>query len=145
MASENARLQMGQVERLLIVEDQRDDQLRASEIARAIGIGIIEARSSCAAARSLIEQGLRGEVSLPGAIVLDLDLGYESGHEFLRFWYTTPGASKIPLIVWSRLGGDHKQICEAFKINGFVSKHDGMEVLREALMALGSAASNKRR
>ena len=96
---------MAQIERLLIVEDQRDDQLRASEIARAIGIGIIEARSSCAAARSLIEQGLRGEVSLPGAIVLDLDLGYESGHEFLRFWYMTPGASKIPLIVWSRLGG----------------------------------------
>ncbi|MGA7107232.1 MAG: hypothetical protein WBV28_06865 [Terracidiphilus sp.] len=44
---------------------------------------------SVALAIESIEQGLRDERPLPDAIVLDLNLGYESGYKILRHWRTT--------------------------------------------------------
>jgi DNA-binding response OmpR family regulator len=108
----------------------------AAETARDLDIFTVEEMTSLGSARTHLEKCLRGDLSLPDAIILDLDLGYESGHELLRFWHTNARLSTIPLIVWSRLGKDHQAVCEAFKITAFVSKYDGVLALRLAIQSL---------
>jgi CheY-like chemotaxis protein len=129
---------MRKIERLLVVEDDPKDMLQAAETARGLGIGTIEGKTTSESARARLEKGLRGELSLPDAIVLDLDLGMETGHDLLRFWYMDHRLSSIPLIVWSWLGEDHQVVCEAFKVKAFVSKHDGIFALRQTLETLAS-------
>jgi DNA-binding response OmpR family regulator len=121
---------------LLLVEDQPSDLKIATSTARAAGISVVEAQTSLLGARSFLERGLRGEIPLPDGIVLDLDLGYESGFELLRFWHSTPRLSSIPLLVWSILGQEQREICSLFKVSEFVSKWEGMTAFREALERL---------
>ncbi|MGA9673449.1 MAG: hypothetical protein WBQ94_29935, partial [Terracidiphilus sp.] len=72
----------------------------------------------------------------PDGIVLDLNLGYESGYELLRFWHRTPELSKIPVIVWSVLGDEQREMCKLFNVKHFVAKWEGEEAFREALASI---------
>jgi len=126
---------MTRLKRLLVVEDQPQEIQLAASAAKSIGISEVEARTSIRAARDYLEAGLRGEIDLPDGIVLDLDLGYESGYELLRYWHSTPGLSEIPVIVWSILG-EQAEMCRLFKVNSFVGKWEGAEAFREALSKL---------
>ena len=128
--------------RLLVVENEPKDLKLAAETARQAGISDVEARTNVHAARSFLEKGLRGEASLPDGIVLDLDMGYESGYELLRLWHSTPRLASIPVLVWSVLGSEQRDICELFKVNAFVSKGEGPAALREALEKLDSASKS---
>jgi CheY-like chemotaxis protein len=118
---------------LLVVEDQPSDLKIAAEAARLAGVSEVHSQTTLRGAREFLEKGLRGDVPLPDGIVLDLDLGYESGFELLRFWHSTPRLNSIPVLVWTILGQEQREICGLFKVNQFVSKWEGMEVLREAL------------
>jgi CheY-like chemotaxis protein len=128
------------VTRLLLVEDQPNDLHIAAETARSVGIAEIEARTSLQDARVYLEKGLQGETPLPDGIVLDLDLGYESGYELLRFWHSTPGLAKIPMVIWTLLGEEQREICNLFKVNAYVSKWEGIKAFRDALAALDSTS-----
>jgi CheY-like chemotaxis protein len=127
---------MEPLKRLLVVENTPKDLKLAAKMAQEIGISEIEARTSLEAARTYLEKGLSEESLLPDGILLDLDLGYENGYELLRFWHSTPQLSKIPLIVWSILGGQQEAMCNLFKVRRFVGKWQGVEALREALVEL---------
>jgi CheY-like chemotaxis protein len=127
--------------RLLVVEDQPGDLRIATEAGKLSGYSQIEAKSTVGAARVYLERGLEEGQPLPDAIILDLDLGYESGFELLRFWHGRPRLSQIPLIVWTVLGDDQREICRLFKVTAYISKLDGVTVLREALSGLTRAAS----
>lgn len=129
------------MKRLLVIEDQPNDLQIAAEAARSVGFENIEARTSAQAAMRHLERGIAQEVPLPHAIILDLDLGYESGYELLRFWHSTPAIRNITLVVWSLLGEEQRQICNLFKVNGYVSKWEGIAALRGAL-AEATAGSN---
>lgn len=129
------------LKRLLLVEDDPKDLRLAVEVARQLGITEIEARNSLDAARSYLDKGLHGECALPEGIILDLDLGYESGYELIRLWHSTPGLHAIPLIVWSVLGDEQRDICSLFNVTCFVAKWEGETALREALRTLQPAAS----
>jgi CheY-like chemotaxis protein len=118
--------------RILLVEDQPNDLQIAAQTARDAGITEIEARTSAQAAINYLEKCLLG-APRPECIVLDLDLGYESGYELLRFWHSTPELKKIPMIVWTLLGEEQREICNLFKIDAYVSKWEGVSALREAL------------
>ncbi len=118
---------------LLLVEDQPKDLKIAAETARSAGINELKALASSEAAITYLRKGLCAEQPLPDGIVLDLDLGYESGHELLRFWHSTPELRKIPLIVWTHLGEDQREICNLFNVNCYVSKWEGIAPFREAL------------
>ena len=122
---------------LLLIDDQSKDLVAAMEVAQSLNIEDILTKDSVPGARAHLEKGLRGEVPLPDAIVLDLDLGMDSGFELLRFWHSTPELSKISMIVWSVVE-EQRGICELFKINSFVSKWEGPAALREALAQLVS-------
>ena len=118
---------------LLVVEDQPSDIKVAVDAARSAGIPVIESHTTLRGAQEYLEKGLRGEIPLPDGIVLDLDLGHESGFELLRFWHSTPRIKAIPMLVWSILGQEQKEICGLFKVTGFVSKWEGATAFREAL------------
>jgi CheY-like chemotaxis protein len=124
---------MGPLKRLLLVENEPKDLKFAAETARSIGIPEVEARTSLESARRYLEKGLNGEGPLPDGIVVDLDLGYESGYELLRYWHSTPGLSKIPVIVWSVLGDEQRAMCNLFKVRQYVAKWEGEAAFRAAL------------
>ncbi len=132
---------MTSTKRLLVVEDQPKDLQFAAETARSIGILDVEARSSVDAARAYLDKGLSGETPLPDGIVLDLDLGYDSGYELLRYWHSTPRLSQIPVIVWSVLGDDQREMCNLFKVQRYVAKWEGAEAFRAALGSLEPTAN----
>jgi len=126
---------------VLIVEDQPNDLRIAVAAAHESGYSDVEARSSTTAAREFLEKALNVNGRLPDAIVLDLDLGYESGFELLRFWHSDPRLSKIAMIVWTVLGDQYREICEMFKVNGYLDKGAGIGPLRTALGGLAQLAS----
>ena len=122
---------------LLLIDDQSKDLISATNVAKSLGIQDIQTKESVSSARAHLEKGLKGDTPLPDAIVLDLDLGIDSGFELLRFWHSTPRLSSIPMIVWSVVE-EQRPICELFNINAFVSKWQGAAALREALAQLVS-------
>jgi len=125
----------------LLVEDELKDLKFASDTARSIGIEEIEARTTLQAARSYLDKALQDEVPLPDCIVLDLNLGYESGYELLRYWHSTPRLAQIPIIVWSILGDEQREMCKLFKVDSFVAKWEGAEAFRDALVKLQQSPS----
>ncbi len=127
--------------RLLVVEDQPNDLQIAAQTARLAGISDVEARTSIQAAISYLDKGLQQEIPLPSVIVLDLDLGYESGYELIRYWHSTPGLKHIPLIVWTILGEEQREICGLFRVSEYVSKWEGLPALREALKKVQRTAT----
>jgi CheY-like chemotaxis protein len=106
-------------------------------IAESLGIQDIQAKDTISGARAYLERGLKGETPLPDAIVLDLDLGVESGFELLRIWHSTPRLAGIPIMIWSVVE-EHRELCQLFKVNSFVSKWQGVGAFREALGQLVS-------
>jgi len=124
---------MSRLSRLLVVEDQPQDLKLAADAARSVGIAQVDTRSSIRASQTYLEKGLRGEGPLPDVIILDLDLGYESGYELLRYWHSTPSLAGIPVIVWSILGDKNEEICKLFKVSSFIGKWEGESAIREAL------------
>jgi CheY-like chemotaxis protein len=123
------------VKTLLLVDDRPNDLRIAADAAHDLGIPDVNAQTSITKARQYLERGLEGEVPLPDGIILDLDLGYESGFELLRFWHSTPRLASIPVIIWSVLDRE-REICNLFKVKSFVSKWEGPKALREALAQL---------
>lgn len=73
---------------------------------------------------------------MPDAILLDLDLGLESGFDFLRMRCETSWLMEIPLVVWTRLGGDNEKYCGVFKVQGYVKKSAGEYELCKTLESL---------
>ena len=132
---------MSRLNRLLIVEDQPKDLKVAHEAAISAGIAEIDARTSITAARNYLEAGLKGEGPLPDGIILDLDLGYESGYELLRYWHSTLGLARIPVIVWSILGNEYAEMCKLFNVNCYVGKWEGAGAIQDALTNLRETSS----
>jgi CheY-like chemotaxis protein len=120
------------MKRLLLVEDQAKDMLNAATVAESLGFDKVEAYNTVRGAMSYLDKGLSGDGPLPDAIVLDLDLGPESGYELLRFWHGTGALSRIPVMVWSVVE-QQREVCELFKVKSFVSKWEGSGAFRQAL------------
>ena len=124
----------------MIIDDDLNDTRIAARVANTAGFEEIEACSSVALAIESIEQGLRRERPLPDAIVLDLNLGYESGYELLRHWRTTWGDSTIRIVVWSVLGERNRELCALFRVDAYVPKWEGDAALHEALRKVSGAS-----
>lgn len=129
------------MKRLLIVEDQSADLRVAVDVVKSLGVSFVEARTSITAAKAYLESALDGEDPLPDLIIVDLDLGYESGFELLRFWHGNRRFSNIHLIVWTVMGEEQREICRMFKVNAIVSKGEGAGALKRAIEPLAAAAS----
>lgn len=122
--------------RALIIEDNPNDLRIAASVARTAGFEDIDAFTSLGNAIEHIEQALRGEGPLPDAIILDLNLGLDSGFEVLRHWRSAWPNSAMRMVVWSALGDHNRELCALFHVDAFVSKWKGEAALREALEGL---------
>ena len=129
------------LQRVLIVEDQASDLRIAADLVASLGAVEVEARTSASAAQMFLQSALDGEKPMPDMLVVDLDLGYESGFELLRFWHSHPKLAAIPLIVWTGLGEEQQEICRLFKVNAIVRKSDGLAALKQAMELRRRAAS----
>jgi CheY-like chemotaxis protein len=129
------------VERVLIVEDQSSDARVAADLVASLGAANVEARTSASAAKAYLQSALDGKASLPDVLIVDLDLGYESGFELLRFWHGSPDLAKVRLIVWTCMGEEQQEICRLFKVSAIVSKSEGITALKRALETGNSSAS----
>lgn len=127
------------MKQVLIVEDQASDLRIAAEIAESAGFSRVEGRTSAETARFFLEKGMDGQETLPDAIVLDLDLGHDSGFELLRFWHSHPPLAKIPLVVWSVFGDRFREVCQVFHIRAYIDKGEDLSTLRAALSGLAKA------
>lgn len=126
---------------LLVVENEPKDLKNAADTARSAGFTEIEGKTSPYAARIYLEDRIAHGPKLPDGILLDLDFGVESGYELLRFWHSNPTLRTIPLIVWSILGEEQRQMCGLFKVKQFVGKWEGNEALQTALKEIVQAAN----
>lgn len=127
---------MSRPTRLLVIENELKDIRIAEQAAKSVGFEEVEAKVTVRAARQFLENALDQEEALPDGILLDLDFGYESGYELLRFWHATPRLRSIPVLVWSVLGEENAEICKMFKVKSFVGKWEGSAAIREALASL---------
>jgi CheY-like chemotaxis protein len=125
----------------LIIEDDPVDVGMAARIARSAGFEDVEAFTSLTDGINRIERGLRGERTLPDAIIVDLNLGHENGYEVLRHWRSKWANPAIRMIVWSGLGEHNRGLCALFHVDAFVSKWKGEAALREALQKIAKPAS----
>jgi CheY-like chemotaxis protein len=129
------------MDRLLIVEDDVKDMRQACDAAVSLGFRDIEGRSSLEQTVTFLEAGLQGKCLLPDAIVIDLNLGNDSGYELIRFCYSNPDLAAIPVIVWSVLGEHQRGLCAVFKVKCFVTKGDEEYTLRDALREVQNQAA----
>lgn len=129
------------MEHVLIVEDQASEIRAVADLATSLGATHVEARASASAAIAYLESALEGKTVLPDVIVVDLDLGYESGFELLRFWHANAKLAKSRLIVWTIMGAEQQEICQLFKVDAIVSKADGLAALRSAIEPRAQVAS----
>lgn len=121
--------------KMLIVEDQPTDVRIAADVAQALGIAV-EARTSASAARLYLDGAIEGKHALPDLILLDLDLGYESGHEVLRFWHGHPKLARTRMVVWTVMGEAQQALCRLFNVTAVVPKWEGADSLRRMLQSL---------
>jgi CheY-like chemotaxis protein len=129
------------MKRLLIVEDQPSDLSLAADLAQLLGATSVEARTSASAAKRFVESALEGNSELPDVILLDLDLGYESGYELLRFWYGNPRLAKIRVVIWTVMEEEQRDICRMFKVDAVVPKAAGVSALKQVLEPILAATS----
>ncbi|HEX4007532.1 MAG TPA: response regulator [Acidobacteriaceae bacterium] len=121
---------------ILILEDFPADLRVAANIAQRAGFTEFEVTAFATDARKYLENAMDGKAPLPDAMIVDLDLGQESGFELIRFWHKT--LKTIPLIVWTVMGEQQREICALFGVNEFVHKEDE-NLLLESLSTIVAA------
>lgn len=125
---------------LLIVEDDPNDLYAAAEMAEKLGFSV-EAKSTASSARAYLEAAIDNRGTSPDVVILDLDLGYDSGHELLRFWHKNRDRLNARVVVWTKLGKDQEEVCNLFKVDAVVSKWQGVEVLKTAIQPMAAKTS----
>jgi DNA-binding response OmpR family regulator len=118
---------------MLILEDNLKDLRIATDIALKAGFSDVVAYTSSSTAWVILGNGIEDNRPLPTAMILDLDLGLESGFELLRFCHKNRLVSRIPVVVWTVMDNE-REICRLFGVHEFVAKHDGPDALYEALV-----------
>jgi len=125
---------------VLIVEDQPADLHIAVDVVQSLGYSQIEARQTTSAAQTYLEAAMEKRETLPDLIILDLDLGYESGHELLRFWHKNRNLLPVRVVVWTKLGHEQQNICKLFDVDAVVPKDLGADALSAAIKPLTAKA-----
>ena len=111
---------------ILLVEDRVEDVDQARTLLSDVGVTDVKVMSRTASAIEYLEGALQGENPLPKGILLDLLVGSDSGFEVLRFCHSQPELSKVPVVVWTVIGGDtEKQIAHWLGAKKYLMKNSG--------------------
>ena len=118
---------------LFVVEDSVRDMRTVEDAARSVGFRAVIGDRTVRGAITRLSTTASDSSVLPAAFLIDLDLGDESGYEFLRFRHNKQELARIPAVVWTHLDTHHQELCDLFGIQEFVDKGDGLEALTSAL------------
>ena len=119
---------------VLICEDVFLDQRESLSALQEIGIVQVRMAATVNEALETLREIDRGERSKVDLILLDLNLGRESGFEILRLWKTSPQLQKIPVVVWTGVEEpSFKAICNHFGVKSIVMKYEGRKALQTAV------------
>lgn len=129
---------------VLLLEDNPNDIRTATELAREAGFTKVEAQMSPTLAAVRLGNAIEDCEPLPDVLILDLDLGVESGFELLRFVHANRLVSRLRVVVWTVMGEHEREICRLFGINEFVSKYDGPGALLEVLTRINHIQTGRR-
>jgi CheY-like chemotaxis protein len=125
---------------VVIIEDSSDDLSTATRVLNGIGIREVATFSRIPEAMIYLEEIAAGGRDCPDLMLLDLNLGNDSGFEVLRYYKSTPNLQKCQIIVWSASGAIEKELCLHFGVE-CVDKGAGEAALATAIW---SQASKKR-
>ena len=122
--------------RLLVLEDNLKDIGIATDMALRAGFSDVQTHSSSSMSEVILGNAIEDGKPLPDAMILDLDLGLESGFELLRFCHKNRLIPRIPVVVWTVMGEKEREICQLFEVQEVVAKHEGPSALCEALVRI---------
>lgn len=127
---------------LLILDDNPKDIRVATDLGRRAGFSPIHTQTSSSVATASFANAIEDGEHLPDALVVDLDLGLESGFELLRFCHKNRLMPRMRVVVWSVMGDRERNVCQLFGVEEFVSKHGGPNELLAVLTRIcsGNAA-----
>ena len=130
---------------LIIESNPRDAQLVA-EMARELGASTIETISDFTSAELRFRQIAQRQHPVPDLIILDVDFGWDSGYELLRFWKANRDPFKTSrVVVWANLTDREQKMVRYFGAEA-VPKHAPDGELRQRLAdSKGASASEGER
>jgi DNA-binding NarL/FixJ family response regulator len=121
----------------VIVDDSPAVLDAASELLERQGVSVVGVASNCEEAMRLMEH------VAPDVVLIDIDLGPESGFDLARRLAGTPGRPRSPSILTSTHDGeDFATLIEASPAIGFLSKSD---LSAEAIQRLLTGAHDEGR
>jgi CheY-like chemotaxis protein len=117
---------------VVIIEDSSDDLRTATRVLNGIGIREVATFSRIPEAMIYLEEIAAGGRDCPDLMLLDLNLGNDSGFEVLRYYKSNPSLQKCKIIVWSGSGAIEKELCKHFGVE-CVDKGEGEAALATAI------------
>jgi CheY-like chemotaxis protein len=116
----------------IVIDDNKDDLFIATRLLRRARIKNITQFSRIPEAMLYLEEIAEAIRPCPDLIVLDLNVGHDSGFEVLRLYKSNPGLQACDIIVWTGSGAIEKELCEHFGVE-CVPKSGGDAALVEAI------------
>ncbi len=126
---------------VVVIEDSPDDLRIATRVLQSIGICQVATFSRIPEAMLYLEEITTGVRDCPDMVLLDLNLGNDSGFEVLRFYKSTPSIQKCQIIVWSGSGAVEKELCKHFGVE-CIPKEEGDAALATAVWSRASKKAN---
>lgn len=117
---------------VVIIEDSHDDSFLATRILNSTGVANVTRFARIPEALVFLEEIAEGSRGCPHLILLDLNVGLDSGFEILRFYKSNPALHSCRVIVWTGSGSIEKELCEHFGVE-CVGKGDGEAALATAI------------
>jgi CheY-like chemotaxis protein len=123
---------MAKTTQAVVIDDNKDDLFIATRILGRLGIKDVLQFSGIPEVIHYLEDIVEGVRPCPDLIVLDLNLGHDSGFEVLRFYKSTPELQACDIIVWTGSGSVEKELCEHFGVD-WIPKKAGDSALVAAI------------
>jgi CheY-like chemotaxis protein len=114
------------------IDDNKDDLFIATRLLNRVGIKDVTQFSRIPEAIVFLEDIAEGIRPCPDLIVLDLNVGHDSGFEVLRLYKSNPKLQSCDIIVWTGSDAVHKELCEHFGVD-CVLKSGGDSALTSAI------------
>jgi CheY-like chemotaxis protein len=116
----------------VVIDDNKDDLFIATRLLNRLGIQDVTQFSRIPEAIVFLEDIGEGVRTCPDLIVLDLNVGHDSGFEVLRLYKSNPRLQSCDIIVWTGSGPIEKELCDHFGVE-CVRKSDGDSALITAI------------
>jgi CheY-like chemotaxis protein len=116
----------------VVIDDNKDDMFIATRILGRAGIKDVQQFSRIPETIHYLEEIAEGTRPCPDLIVLDLNVGHDSGFEVLRLYKSNPKLQSCDIIVWTGSGPIEKELCDHFGVE-CVAKSAGDSALEVAI------------